>query len=313
MNQWSSELVSIIIPCYNGGHYLPDAIDSALAQTYQPIEILVIDDGSTDNTAEVAARYPQVQYFYQTNQGAGAARNTALGHAKGEYVAFLDYDDCLFPETIATNLQYLKAHPDCAFVAGRCMFVDGDRNLISIEAAPDPVGERGFTDLLQGFGVTPPAALLFRRAAIEAIGRFNPNWRYSEDYEFYLRLTRNFSAYYHDRVTAQYRFHGLNKSLNFKGILQATLKALDLHWDYVQNNPAYRQAWLQGKRHWQHKYGSNLLKYAVKQLRQGDWKDGSISFVVLMRHCPRELVKAIVRWQALRRFVFASGMKPVDG
>src|SRR5215210_2105808 len=93
-------LVSVIIPCYNQAHFLGEAIESVLGQSYPNFEIVVVDDGSPDDTAEVAARYPEVRYICQDNQGLSAARNTGLGQSEGEYVVFLDADDRLLPEAL---------------------------------------------------------------------------------------------------------------------------------------------------------------------------------------------------------------------
>src|SRR5690349_15716190 len=95
-----SVLVSIIIRCYNQGHFLGEAIDSALRQTYPHVEIIVIDDGSTDNTAEVVARYRGVRSIRQPNLGRCAAGNTGLGESRGEYLVFLDADDRLLPDAV---------------------------------------------------------------------------------------------------------------------------------------------------------------------------------------------------------------------
>src|ERR671911_2120937 len=111
-------LVSVVIPCYNQAHFLGEAIESVLAQSYPRFEIIVVDDGSTDDTSKVAARYPGVRYVYQNNQGVSAARNSGLARSEGEYVVFLDADDRLLPEALETGLKCLEARPECAFVSG---------------------------------------------------------------------------------------------------------------------------------------------------------------------------------------------------
>src|SRR6266446_9539630 len=103
-------LVSVVIPCYNQAHFLGEAIDSALAQTYPHLEIVVVDDGSTDNIAAVVARYPGVRYFRQENQGLAAARNTGLRHSVGERLVFLDADDRLMPGAIEVGLACFRDH-----------------------------------------------------------------------------------------------------------------------------------------------------------------------------------------------------------
>src|ERR687890_856397 len=96
-------LVSVVIPCYNQAHFLGEAIESVLAQSYPRFEIIVVDDGSTDDTSKVAARHPGGRYVYQNNQGVSAARNSGLARSEGEYVVFLDADDRLLPEALVAG------------------------------------------------------------------------------------------------------------------------------------------------------------------------------------------------------------------
>ena len=114
--------VSVMIPTYNYGKYIEKAIDSVLAQTCKDFEIIVVDDGSTDNTREIIeAKYKNVvRYFYQGNKGAPVARNFGLRKAEGEFVVFLDADDWLMPEALLSRLGYLKNHSDCGWVYGSC-------------------------------------------------------------------------------------------------------------------------------------------------------------------------------------------------
>src|SRR5215217_8951250 len=111
--------VSVIIPCYNQAHFLSEAIQSVLAQSYPHFEIIVVDDGSTDTTSQVASRYPEVRCIRQNNQGLSGARNSGFAQSKGSYLVFLDADDRLLPGALETGLECLKAHPECAFVSGR--------------------------------------------------------------------------------------------------------------------------------------------------------------------------------------------------
>ena len=105
--------VSVIIPAYNAARYLPEAIDSVLTQTYQDCEIILVDDGSTDDTAEVVSRYgTRVTYVQQSNQGVGAARNTGIDLARGDYLVFQDADDVLLPGKLEVQASFLDQHPD---------------------------------------------------------------------------------------------------------------------------------------------------------------------------------------------------------
>ncbi|MEO6860501.1 MAG: glycosyltransferase family A protein, partial [Microcoleus sp.] len=114
--------VSVVIPSYNSTQFLPEAIESVLEQSYPPFEVIVVDDGSTDETKEVCDRYPTVKYVYQNNQGVAAARNTGLRVSTGEYILFLDSDDCLLPEAIEIGVKHINALPEVGFVFGRYFF-----------------------------------------------------------------------------------------------------------------------------------------------------------------------------------------------
>src|SRR5215217_8140206 len=111
-------LVSVIIPCFNQAHFLVEAIESVLAQSYSHFEIVVVDDGSTDNTCDVASYYERVRCIRQNNQGLAAARNSGIRESKGSYLVFLDADDRLLPEALEAGVKCLKAYPDGAFVFG---------------------------------------------------------------------------------------------------------------------------------------------------------------------------------------------------
>src|SRR5260221_7875378 len=109
-------LLRIIITAYNYARFLPEAVRSCLAQTYQPVEIIVVDDGSTDNTREVVAGFPEVKYIYQPNQGVTSALNVGLSHAQGEFIQFLDADDTLSPTKIQRCVEEFHTHPEAGLV-----------------------------------------------------------------------------------------------------------------------------------------------------------------------------------------------------
>ena len=123
--------VSVVIPTYNCEQFLDRTIDSALRQTYQDFEIIVVDDGSTDGTQSLVAGYGKaVRYVYQPNQGASAARNTALSQASGEFIAYLDADDLWLPEKLARQVEFLDAHPACGFVHTEVSVIDEQDNVL---------------------------------------------------------------------------------------------------------------------------------------------------------------------------------------
>ena len=129
----TSPLVSVIITCFNHAHYLPQAIESVLEQDYKDVEVVVVDDGSTDNTRSVASRY-DVKYVYQQNQGLSAARNTGIDKSAGDYLVFLDADDWLLPKALSTNLKYLQRNKEIAFVSGgHELFLEESRYVFTVQ------------------------------------------------------------------------------------------------------------------------------------------------------------------------------------
>jgi glycosyltransferase involved in cell wall biosynthesis len=176
-----SMLVSIIIPCYNQAHFLGEAIESALAQTYPRFEIIVVDDGSTDNTNEVAASYPGVHCVQQRNQGLSAARNTGLHNSTGEYIVFLDADDRILPNALHSGLDCLKAYPESAFGYGRFRLLMANGTVRLIKPYPF-TGRDCYSTLLQINQIGMHATVMYRRAVFDAVCGFNRSLRACEDY-----------------------------------------------------------------------------------------------------------------------------------
>lgn len=129
IHHWSqswNDLVTVVIPCYNYGHYLAEAIESALQQTYRNVQVIVVDDGSSDDTRDVVARYPTVHYIYQENRGLSAARNTGIRAARGKYIQPLDADDRLDPTSIEKSVKLMDAGADVV-CPGQKEFGEGSR------------------------------------------------------------------------------------------------------------------------------------------------------------------------------------------
>jgi glycosyltransferase involved in cell wall biosynthesis len=178
--------VSIIIPCYKHAHYLKHAIESALAQTHSLVQVIVVNDGSPDNTPEVAAGFAnRICYIPQTNAGLSAARNTGLAHATGEFALFLDADDSLCPDAVERMIDALSRNPDGDVFVSGWWDTDPAGNLIGRQSAPtfcpDP-----FHALLRE-NVAPPVAFMIRRRILPQPA-FDPKLRSHEDVDLWLRL-----------------------------------------------------------------------------------------------------------------------------
>jgi glycosyltransferase involved in cell wall biosynthesis len=293
-------LVSVIIPCHNQAHFLGDAIESVLAQSYPNFEIIVVDDGSTDNTSEVAARYPGVQCIRQTNQRQAAARNTGLRHSGGNYLVFLDADDRLLPEALERGLACFEAHPECAMVAGHYRRIGAD-GLVLEEPPRQRVTVEYYTEFLRRNCIAVPGAVMYRRSVFEKVGDFDSEMVPCEDYDLYLRIARQLPIHCHEQVVAEYRQHGANVTSNPALMLQAALAALRSQWLHVQGNPTYRRAYKVGQRVWQDYYGEQLITATRTQMRERAWRKVFKSISMIGLRYPRGLLSLLFTYSLSSR------------
>jgi glycosyltransferase involved in cell wall biosynthesis len=189
-------LVSIIIPTYNHKTYVCDTIESGLNQTYPHVEVIVVDDGSTDGTGDLLkTRYgDRISYIYQENKGVGAARNNGIRYARGEFVHICDADDQLLPTKIARCMSAFAEHPEYGVVYTQCYYVESDgRTIIPREQPELPSGDI-FCELLIGpsGNFIPQCTPLIRREAILSVGGFNETLRAVEDWDAWLRLAARY-------------------------------------------------------------------------------------------------------------------------
>ncbi len=225
------DLVSVIIPTYNYVRFLPEAVDSALAQTWRPLEILIVDDGSTDGTQRlVEERYRGnhlVRYLRQENQGLSAARNTGIRESRGKWLVFLDADDRLLPRMIEVCERTAECIGDeFALVASQARLIDLGGSILPERHAYPPVDvEIRTVDLLvmNRFGCT----VLARRSAFEVCGGFDTQLRASEDRDMWIRISRCFRLYRIGDTLYEVRRHGDNMSGNGSRQAQSIRKVLD--------------------------------------------------------------------------------------
>jgi glycosyltransferase involved in cell wall biosynthesis len=277
-------MISVIIPCYNQARFLGEAIESVLAQTVRDFEILVVNDGSTDDTAAIAGHYG-VRCIFQRNQGPSAARNQALDLVTGRFVVFLDADDRLLPHAFETGLRAFSEHPDCAFVAGRCIIFGPDGPLTDLRY--DPVVERDhYRCLLKNNFIWMPAVAMFRAVTLRSVGGFTPALTAGEDYDLYLRLVRQHPLWCHGEVVAEYRQHDANAAQQPLHMLRGLVSVMERQWPSVKND-AEAAAWREGLRFWQQEYGERVVQELRLQLRNGQWLDAVLSILGLMRYYPR--------------------------
>jgi glycosyltransferase involved in cell wall biosynthesis len=217
----SRELVSAVIPAYNYGRFVTLAVDSALAQTYPNMEVIVVDDGSKDDTRERLAPYgDRIRYIYQENGGLSAARNTGIRHARGEWVALLDADDLWHPEKIETQLRAIAGRGSFALIGSPSAAEMPDR----LEPAPE-VRTLGVRDFLTAslFG---PSSALIRRDRCGEVGPFDEGLKCVEDRDMWLRIAVRFPVALVLSPCWWYRLHPNQMNKNPGGMYAAYREVL---------------------------------------------------------------------------------------
>jgi glycosyltransferase involved in cell wall biosynthesis len=182
--------VTVIIPAYDSSHFIANAIDSVLAQTFAPFEVIVIDDGSRDGTAKfVSDRYgSQVRLVSQPNAGPSAARNAGLAIARGNWVAFLDADDAWMPDKLQSQMEALRSDPTAVMSVAGCLKVAADGTVISENKLPQPLDSRTARRELAQRTLFPMNGVVARRDILERCGGFDTRLHCAEDRDLWIRL-----------------------------------------------------------------------------------------------------------------------------
>jgi glycosyltransferase involved in cell wall biosynthesis len=238
--------VAVVIPTFNQAHFLSDAITSVLAQTRQADEIIVVDDGSTDDPGAVTSRFRKVKLIRQENRGRSAARNVGLRSCAASHVVFLDSDDRLLPTALQTGLNCIADRPDCAFVYGGYRLISENGQPFGPDCF-SPAEWDAHLALLRSCLLGPPATGLYRRDCLIALNGFDERLRGPEDFDLYLRITQSYPIASHPELVAEYRRHGHNTTNNHLKQLEAVLGVLDLHEARITIDPATRAALDEGR------------------------------------------------------------------
>ena len=217
---YNDEKVSVIIPTFNRAGYIEAAIESILEQTHPVFEIIVVDDGSTDNTKEILKKYGSiVKYVFQENNGPASARNRGLRMAQGNYIAFLDSDDLWVPYKNTVQLRFFSEHPDIDLVFGHMANFSSEETSLEPEILNIKVYnyfKEKYTnpdralDYLIIENIIPTPTVMFKSKCLTNSGFFNENLRCAEDYDYWLRFAYYYRLGFIDRILIKRRLHGEN-------------------------------------------------------------------------------------------------------
>lgn len=233
-------LVSVIIPTYNADKFIEEAIQSVLAQTYRMYEIIVVDDGSTDNTKEVLRKYQdKIRCIFQANCGPSAARNAGIKIAQGEYICFLDADDLWTSDKLEVQVSYLNRYPDIAFVFSDHIDIKGDepcsstflasKKVLEDLSTPDGVIPNGFVRLLQENFISTPTVIV-KKICFDKAGLFDEELWSVEDRDLWIRMAANFRLACLPKVVCKRRVHQANISRQAELSLRSRITVFEKSW-----------------------------------------------------------------------------------
>ena len=217
----NNPLISVMMPTYNNAKYIKQAIESIYAQNYDNMEIIVVDDGSTDNTKEILKQYKNIKYFYMEHKGISFARNVALKNSKGEYIAFLDSDDYWLPDKLNIQMQYFQEHPDCQIVFTKYKNIFEKEELKKNKRA---MHEKAIEDSFQQY---LPSTIL-KKELFNKYGFFDEKFSGIEDAEFIYRISMKGIniKHYIDKVFYIRRIHGNNITLQQNRTVKSIITAI---------------------------------------------------------------------------------------
>ncbi len=257
--------ISVIIPAYNAARYISESIQTVLNQAYKNLEIIVVDDGSTDQTGEIAGRFcPPVRYVRQNNQGNAAARNRGISEARFEWLAFLDADDLWSPEKLQLQWEHVQTQPDrrISLTLARTFYESGDPPIDMPGFPPAELWNR----LVYGqpFGCSH-SGLLIHQSCFETVGNFDANLKQSVDWDLFIRLAARYELPVLPQILTYHREHQSNITQSSEVRLEMYLACLIKH----------RRLFCE-QRHlcadWQRSYGTRLMNLGRYHLRRGNYR-----------------------------------------
>lgn len=285
--------VSVVIPTYNYGRFIAETIESVLAQTLPPAEIIVVDDGSTDETEEIVRGFgDKVRYIRQENQGVCEARNNGVANSSGEYIAFLDADDIWEPEKLEKQIAKFTDDDEIGLVhCGMREFDDGTGETIRLHLE----GREGWVadDILLWKGpviVGPGGTIVVTRMAFNYADGFDPKLKVGEDLDFCYRVAKKYKVGFVAEVLVEYRSHGANAHSNVRemelGMSRFYEKAFETGGDSVRK--LRREA-----------YGSYFRVLAGSYYHAGSYGRFAVNAIKVLWYAPRSLeglVEVPFRW-----------------
>jgi len=290
-----SVVVSVVIPCFNQARFLRDALVSLAAQRYSGHEVVVVDDGSTDDPAGVTREFGGVRCLRQANRGTAVARNHGLRESRGCYVVFLDADDRLTPDAMRVGVEALDREPRCGLVYGHVRLFGSESDLSACRCpAQTAVTEDHYHELLRRNYVWSPGAAMYRRTALVEVGGFDPRARGSADFDLNVRIASRWPIRCHGQTVLDYREHSASQSSDPAYMLRSAVSVRRRH-RRASLRANEKRALAAGIRTVQADYGERLLDRMAELARAGAWRAALRCLPPLLHYYPAGVVRRTVR------------------
>jgi glycosyltransferase involved in cell wall biosynthesis len=283
-------LVSVVVASRNYGRFLRDALESVVAQTYEAIELVVVDYGSTDDTLGIVAEYPQAISLSVPYRSLGSARNDGFHASHGGFLLFLDADDKLLPDAVATFVSCLEANPECAFAYGHQQFFEETGLLPHRGGGPEGcLGEEDpYRWMLRGnTPLRAPGAVVYRRDILESVGGYATDLEGCEDIDLNMRLARVHPICCNDRVVLMTRVHDINMTRQRGRMLGKAVAAQKRQRRYVAEHPAYANDYEHGLRLARSYWGGHLVSETIALVKAASFRNAARNMATLARWHPR--------------------------
>jgi len=259
-------MVSVIVPTYNHRGFIGHTLDSVFTQTFTDFEVIVVNDGSPDDTVDVLAPLAsdaRILYFEQSNQGQSFARNRGLREARGKYIAFLDDDDVWPPDKLEWQVAFLEEHAEVATVGGTLQLMDEFGSVGRIGAHHSEIT---FESLFAGNPFFSPGQTLIRSSVLKQVGGMDEEIWGADDWDLWFRISKRFNITMLDRLALYYRVHAGNASKQTARLLKACCTTIERHLKEIAPGEQERLR-LESHRSIYYGFGATLAEGAKSHLR----------------------------------------------
>lgn len=285
----------MIIPAYNSGHYLDEAVQCVIAQTFSDWECIVVDDGSTEDLSRVEKMDPRVRLIRQANGGTQAARNNAILNSTGELIAFLDHDDIWLPEKLEKQVALMRGNPEAVFCHTGFDVIDGEGRRTGPGWA---AAHSGYTEMMRDPGGGCLSSIVVRRRALAATGLMDEYLMHTGDWDMMLKVAKRGRQVFIPDVLCRYRIHATNTSRNYSMMCREALNVMEKHAlraEYKGDQEAMAAIEFGRKRQLEN-FGCQAYAAARANIREKNWRGFRQNMLLALKWNPGFALGSLARY-----------------